>query len=167
MNVQIAQVDGPLSIELKGAALPHQGLEIGSELRRVRTLYPGQRRASTQVMGVDPQPITLTGRLHDRLLDGAGSALALVQELRELFHRRSRVEVTFDAVQVRGLITALRYTIQGPGSYEYTAEIEVDEDLTDTSEATAAAPTASDVRDDAGSGLTATDDALLAIPFSE
>ena len=167
MNVRISQVDGSRSVELTGAALPHQGVEVGSELRRVRTLYPGQRRASVQVMGTDPQPITLTGRLHDRLLDGPGSALELVQELRALYHGRARVEVTFDAVHVRGLVTALRYVLQGPGSYEYTAEIEVDEDLTDTSEAPASAATESDVRDDAGSGLAATDDALLAIPFEE
>lgn len=87
----ISELEGDFrSVELADAALPEKGVKEESKLRLVKSWYPGQKRASVQVMGTEDGDTPITGWLKDTWLGAAGAALEIKNSLKAI-HRGQRL----------------------------------------------------------------------------
>jgi hypothetical protein len=90
----------------ESAALPNRGVETASKLRMKRTLYPGGSEASTQVLGIEDEPIQLEGRWIDEQMGAADAAAAMVADVRAMYVGQHECEMTWGSlITVRGHIS--------------------------------------------------------------
>jgi hypothetical protein len=69
-DVLIEEVTGadPMRIVLRGRALPYQGLEFSGQQRTATTWYPGNPKATQQVLGVQLEPTEMRGTWKTKFL---------------------------------------------------------------------------------------------------
>ena len=58
----------PMTLELRGRALPYQGLELEGLMRAEITRYPGNAVATVQMLGIDEKPTVVKGMWKDRFI---------------------------------------------------------------------------------------------------
>lgn len=126
--IVLRQLEGDgLELVLEDASLPEQ-LTSASELRTVRTYYPGTNGASTQVMGTKDDDIVLQGQLRDTWIGAAGGALALWQTMRRMYLAQRYVELSWGSTFVRrGRLKRVEQTFTRVADIGFRLTFEVDE----------------------------------------
>jgi hypothetical protein len=165
MDVVLTELGGRRrTVTFSGSTAPNQGAEITDQRVTKRTLYPGSRRASTQDLGLDPQPLSLEGRLSDRLLGAAGDASALVGTLRSIMRAGEAVEIAWGSeVCRRGTFKTFTAKPMGQGVFEYSMEIEPDEDALDDRPERVDAASQGDLATTASAGIVRVNSAIAAV----
>ena len=69
--IEETDIPSPRRIELRGRAMPYQGVAWGGQQRTKRTVYPGNPVASQQILGPEEDGTTMSGTWKDRFLTGA------------------------------------------------------------------------------------------------
>ncbi len=72
-SLVIQQLEGanPITIELRGRAMPYEGVEWEGELHTKKTVYPGNPVATIQVLGPEESETTIGGTWKDRFMPGS------------------------------------------------------------------------------------------------
>jgi len=117
-------VDDPQTIELVGNQLPHVPFEWGGRLRYSETNYPGWDEPTVQVLGNQEEPITVTGRLHDRRQQAdLGVAYATMEALEELRRRGNMLKITLGEWVRYGYLDQTRFRMKTKRDMEYELDI--------------------------------------------
>lgn len=96
-------------------------------MRTVQTWYPGAKRASTQVLGLQEEPLTLAGWFRDPLTMFDGGAQARMSLLRGIQQGQRLCRLEWgDAIVLHGRIKRLSFTPQRLQRVRYEIEFEVD-----------------------------------------
>jgi hypothetical protein len=109
-----------LLAELDGDFRPEGSLQIAARLRRSSTHYKGAREQSTQVLGVEEEPIPLEGRLDDTFAGGTvGRAKMYADALMAAFRRARPVDLEVGEVRRYGFIDECQLEEEAEGAYTY------------------------------------------------
>lgn len=148
-SLEIQQLEGarPLTVLLRGRAMPYQGVGWEAEQHLKQTWYPGNPVATMQVLGPREQPTTMGGMWKDRFIRGAmvrnGDALAVTTALQavelfnELWRSGKRVRVQWAQFVRSGVIA--RFTATPDRAQDIAWEVEFAWDSRDDEQAPRAA----------------------------
>lgn len=103
-------------------AAPRRPWTFGTQLRTVRTDYPGARTPSEQVLGPNHKPFTLTGRFDDRY-NFPGYALTEQRRLEAMVRRGNLVRVGFQNQVFEVLITEVDFEYHREWYIGYTLTV--------------------------------------------
>lgn len=116
------------TVELAASDLPEQGVTTGVSQRVQRTYYPGSRRPSTQVMGLEHKDIALQGWFKDHWTGTLGGALAQHVAMKQLCAGQAYCELTWGStLVVRGRVLSYDGTFIRDGDIRYSLTFQVDE----------------------------------------
>lgn len=126
--VLLRELEGDLrAVLLTGPDLPAL-LATGTEQRVAWTHYPGNHRASAQVLGVKHDDITLDGQFRDVWTGTDGGAQSRIVQLQKILEAGRRCELSWgDTVVRRGLLTRVEPTWRRAGVVDYRIVFQVDE----------------------------------------
>lgn len=95
--------------DTKTRSAPRHGWEYGVKLRTKREDYPGSDAPVEQVLGPNYEPFDIKGIWDDRYA-GEGFAENQRVEFEKLVQRGNLTRLSFEGLQITGLITAFRFT---------------------------------------------------------
>lgn len=126
--VILRELSGELSaVVLYGPNLPEQ-LVAATELRTVTTHYPGNHRASTQVLGLKHDDITLDGQFRDVWTRADGDARARIASLQAIQSAGRLCELSWgETVVRRGFLKRVEPAFRRAGVIGYRLVFQVDE----------------------------------------
>ena len=114
-------------VVLEGSNLPDQ-LQSAIEVRSVRTHYPGNSSASTQVLGTKEDDIVLEGQFRDIWSGATGDGLSRVNRLRAISLAGQLCELSWGSTVVRrGILKRVDTTFKRAGVIGYRLTFEVSE----------------------------------------
>ncbi len=129
IHVLIQELGPPFRLmTFAGADMPERPLGVAGSQRAVQTWYPGQSKASTQVMGTEEEPIVLRGWFRDPLTILDGGATVRVATLRGIMQGQGLCQLIWGDVVVRkGRVARCDFKFHRTQVVRYEITFEVDQ----------------------------------------
>lgn len=112
-------------VTLTGGDMPFPPMAVGREQRRKMTYYPGNNRASAQVLGIREDPIRFRGWLKDRSWGEDGYAWNMMEWIQDLLDQGRRCRLGFAKFIRVGIVSGARFDIRTIHDIGYEIEFEV------------------------------------------